>query len=181
MMLTMVVAVAPGARAYGAATWQAAFAGTGALPCRVFPLVCASFTPPLPPTAIASNGFWGWCDFVGVSTGTAGDCEISDYFHISVPSIGVVTVTCEHSIDVTGWTTGTSAFLPPSLAGLGIFINSGTVTNNPSSATCNAVFPPGTISMPQDTGIPAMAGHFNTNQAIFTLPGQFQITVTQVA
>ncbi len=188
MMLAMAVVVAPDARAYSAATWQAAFAGTGALPCQRFPLVCASFNPPLPATAIVSNGFWGWCDFVGVSSGT-GDCEVSDYFHISIPSVGVVSVTCEHSFAVTAWSLGTSLFLPqvPPFLGKGIFLNSGTITDNPASPVCTAMFPPGAFSFSTDTpgsngdtGIPALAGHFNTNQAIFTLPGQFAITVTQV-
>ncbi len=174
MMLAMAVVVAPGARAYSKATWQAAFAGTTAIPCARFPSVCLFFG--IPTTSTISNGFWGWCDFVGVSTGTGGDCEVSNYFHIS----GLVSVTCTTSIDVTGWTTGPSTFFPP--PPLGFFITSATVTNSPSSVVCNGLFPPGAFSAPPalDTGIPAAAIHFNTNQALFTMPGQFQVTVTQV-
>ncbi len=168
MMLALAVVVAPGARAYSKATWQAAFAGTFVFPGALIGV----------PGGAASGGFWGWCDFVGLTAGTAGDCEVSNYMNIAFPSssLGVVTVACLLAINVDGWTTGTFDTFT---------VNSGSVTVSPSSTECIALvtgmgLPVGTITAPLDTHIPVAAGHFNTNQAIFALPGQFQMTVTQV-
>src|SRR6266702_3874847 len=76
------VAATP-ALAYGAANWQVAFSGTG-----------------------PGFGFWGWCDYSGATSfsfhglptsGTAGDCQFSEYFH----QPRVFSGTCEVSMDLT--------------------------------------------------------------------------------
>ncbi len=168
MMVALAVVVAPGARAYGRANWQAAFAGTTVVPGALIGF---------PGVGAVSSGFWGWCDFAGVSSGAAGDCEVSNYFHFSAPSLGLISITCTVSLDITSWNVQQSP-APPAGTGLrDFFIISGTVNVNPQSSVCLAIFATPPVG---DTFIPAAPIHFNTNQAMFTLPGQFQVTVTQV-
>jgi len=160
------LSLAPVAAAYGNTdNWQIAFSGTFITPGG------------------GNGGFWGWCALAGVSSGTDGDCQVSNYGH--APGGG--SFTCEVSIDITGWSTGVSSQLPPFLPGL--FINSGHATAHPgpASATCLAIsFPPGTVDVntgkiiaPFDTAIPLAPGHYNMN---FNVPGTFiqslQIQVT---
>ncbi len=149
MMLALAVVVAPGARAYGKENWQIGFAGTGVAPTTGF-----------------GFGFWGWCTFGGgVSSGTTGDCEFSQYVHF--PSGGGVT--CQVSIEVTGWTNG------------GTFVISGTARVVPASATtvCLSIFPGSASFSGLDTGIPGVPGQFNFG-TFDGLKGEFVIQVTQL-
>lgn len=136
-------------RAAGAANWQVAFAGTG-----VFP-------------GSGGFGFWGWCDFAGgVTSGNAGDCDFSQYFH----GTGGGGVTCQEDFNITSWDASGGTFV----------VDAATVTVHPSSVTgpCLSFFP-GPGGFPVDFGFPAAAGHYNLG-GIGGVRGQFQITVTQV-
>lgn len=161
----MALSLVPAARAYGNTdNWQLGFAGTFIVPGG------------------GNGGFWGWCALSGISSGTDGDCQVSNYGHTP----GGASFTCEVSVDITGWTTGVSASLPPFLPGL--FINSGHITAHGSNPTlCLALsFPPGTVDLGTgniissfDTGLPVAPGHYNLNAVT---PGAFiqslQIQVT---
>src|SRR3989442_9893430 len=84
LLLAAMLAVfaAPPAGAYGKENWQIGFAGTATAPSTGF-----------------GFGFWGWCAFGGgVSSGTTGDCQFSQYFHTPAGRL-----TCEVSLDVTSW------------------------------------------------------------------------------
>jgi hypothetical protein len=134
------------ALAYGSNdNWQIGFSGTA-----------------VAPGTGQGFGFWGWCAFSGVTSGTDGDCQMSQYFHS--PSFRV---TCEVSLDITSWDGSGGTFV----------INAATVTVHPSSQTQNC-----STGFPADTGIPAAAGHYNFT-SFFLLPGErgsLQIQVTQI-
>jgi hypothetical protein len=159
-------ALIPAAHAYGKANWQVGFSGT----------FLAVPTAGIPGLTVEGGGFWGWCDFVGISSGTSADCQVSNYMHI-VASSGVFAVTCETSYDVTSWNTQLSA-PPPVGTGLSdFFFISGTTTVHPlSNAICQSVF--GTFPV-GDQFIPAVAGHYNMNAHPyqgFLLESQTQVT-----
>ncbi len=145
----------PLASAYGQETWQTGFAGTAVVPSTGF-----------------GFGFWGWCAFKGTTSGSDGDCQISQYIHS--PSFSVK---CEASVSITGWTQA------PGFTGFTDFIiTSDTIVVNPSSATgpCLAAFG---LFLIGDTGIPAIPNHYNFNG--LTAPGgitftELQIQVTQI-
>jgi hypothetical protein len=144
------VAAAP-ALAYGSNdTWQTTFAGT--------------LTSP----GAGGFGFWGWCAFAGVSSGTDGDCQFAEYVH-STSGGGF---TCQESVNISQWdissTTGDFEILKANF------------TVNPSSLTgpCLFLFP-GPNGLPVDSGVPAAPGHYNLN-ALFGRPGELQLQVTEV-
>lgn len=141
-------------RAYGTgASWQLGFSGTGTLFGSGF-------------------GFWGWCTFIGSTSGRIGDCQVSQYLHGSTGN-----VQCETAFDVTGWEAISGALT--SLTGKpDFFVSSGTITVRPASAALAclafltgagfAVGPgtsPGTLAItgPSDLELPAAPGHYNFN------------------
>jgi hypothetical protein len=143
----------PATSAYGKGdNWQIGAAGTGSF-C-VSKGVCGGF------------GFWGWCAFAGIASGTSGNCQFSQYLHKGTP-LGVIQ--CETSFDVTNWNVSatTNDFV----------INSGTVTFKPASSTGGCITllagagifitqtgrNTGEFSAPSDLGIPAVAGHYDLN------------------
>jgi hypothetical protein len=131
------------------ANWQLGFAGTAVVP------------------GSGSFGFWGWCAFAGVSSGT-GDCQVSQYFHVA----GGNGFTCEESIDISSFDASGGTFV----------IEAATVTVRPSRLTnqCLAFFP-GPAGFPVDTQFPAAAGHYNFgSQALGAAIGEFQLQVTQL-
>jgi hypothetical protein len=140
--------------AYGSGeNWQLGFAGTGSLAGTPF-------------------GFWGWCTFVGQTSGTSGDCQVSQYLHIG----GAGNIQCETHFEVTGWTAESGA-LTPLTNEPDFFVNSGVITVNPASSTgaCAAflqgagfdvsITGPGTLTImgPSDTEFPAAPGHYSFN------------------
>lgn len=138
-----------GAYGGGPANWQIGFAGTG-----------------VAPTTGIGFGFWGWCQFSGgVTAGTDGDCQVTQYFHL--PS--GAGVTCQQSIDVKQWT------------GIGTFVISGTAQTHPSSAATTCLLAGGAppVFAGFNTMLPAFPGHYNLN-GVFGTPGELQIQVTQV-
>lgn len=117
--------------AYGQATWQTTFAGTGTVP------------------GSGGFGFWGWCDFGGgVTSGSSGDCQFAQYFH----GTGGAGITCHVSMDFSWFVgsngdffgTGTATANPSSLSG-----------------PCLGTFPGGPSYTAVDIGIPAAPGHYN--------------------
>jgi hypothetical protein len=131
------------------ANWQIGFAGTGTAPSTGLGL-----------------GFWGWCAFAGVSSGT-GDCQFAQYFHGPSGS----GFTCQESLDVSSFDASGGTFV----------IDAATVTVKPSSLTnlCLSFFP-GLAGFPVDSGIPAAAGHYNLGGLGPGMVGEFQIQVTQL-
>jgi hypothetical protein len=153
-------ALLPTVSAYGKANWQIGFAGT--------------FVSP----TFGNTGFWGWCAFVGESSGTDGDCQVSQYFH--VPPQGF-SLTCETDVQVTSWDMQPTSGQPPGFPPDDFFITGATITVNPSSPACIAAV--GSLpSLPFDTGFPAAAGHYNYNALLhlFGQTGELQVTVTHV-
>ena len=163
----------PSLYAYGpGASWQIGTAGTGTLFGSGF-------------------GFWGWCTFVGDTSGTAGDCQFSQYLHMSNGN-----VQCETHFDITGWDTGPGTMTP--LTGQpDFFVTSGTITVHPAPATpaClaflmgagfNVVQTSSStgefVAPPTDLGTPAGAGHYSFNgQTIFPIDyTEFQIQVSKL-
>ena len=165
LLAFMALSVAPTTHAYGQENWQVGLAGTGVLPGSSF-----------------GFGFWGWCAFAGVSSGTgpgAGDCVVSNYVHSSS-----FRLTCTLKLDITGWVA------EPGLFPLDFVLLSGTISSSPASdfVPCLTVagIPPsavdpttGAILAPLDPGIPAIPGHYNLG-TFGTLKGEFQIQVTQI-
>lgn len=144
-----IFAAAP-AMAYGSNdNWQLGFSGTG-----------------VTPGTGQGFGFWGWCAFSGITSGTDGDCQFSQYVHTS----GGGGFTCQESWDITSWDASGGTFV----------INAASITVHPSSLTgpCLALFP-GLGGLPVDTGFPAKADHYNFG-SIFGAAGEFQIQVTQI-
>ena len=135
------------ASAYGKDNWQIGFSGTATMP-----------------TTGQGFGFWGWCAFKGVASGTDGDCEVAQYLH-GPAGTGF---TCEESIDISAWTAATGTFV----------ILAATATVRPSSLTAECLsFFPGPGGFPADTEIPARPGHYSL-QLVPGLPGSLQIQVT---
>lgn len=146
-----IVAGASPVAAYGAANWQVTFSGT------------ATF-----PHGGGGVGFWGWCDFAGgIKSGNNGDCQVAQYDHS--PSGGGFT--CQESLNITSWD-----------ASSGTFVITGTAAVHPTSLTapCLSFFPGSSPFSGANTPFPAVAGHYNLGNLIPGVPGQFQITVTQI-
>jgi len=158
--------------AYGAGeTWQLGFAGTGSL-------------------FGAGFGFWGWCTFTGQSSGSVGDCQISQYLHMGNGQ----NIQCETHFDITGWTAQTGV-LTIFTGAPDFYANSGTITVNPANATQTCalflsaagfnvvVTAPGTLTIngPSDMALPAAPGHYSLSG--MTLEGvsytELQIQVSQ--
>ena len=146
------------AAAYGGgpANWQLGFAGTATFPSTGF-----------------GFGFWGWCEFNGVSSGT-GDCQVTQYVHL--PAGGGVN--CHQSINVSSWSGSGGTF---------VFL-SGTTTTSPSSAAAACAAPngpgglPASFNTPFDTMFPAAPGHYNLT-SFFSFPGavsELQLQVTRI-
>ena len=160
------------ATAYGAGeTWQLGYAGTGTLSGMGF-------------------GFWGWCTFTGQTSGSVGDCQVSQYLHMGNGQ----NIQCETYFDITGWTAQAGA-LTVFTGAPDFYANSGTITVNPASATQACAFflsaagfdvsvaAPGTLTIngPSDLALPAAPGHYSLNGV--TLEGvsytELQIQVSQ--
>ncbi len=91
MMLSMIVVVAPRARAYGpTALWQIGFSGN-------------CFNPAFCPGG--SSGFWGW---IVLETGAIGDLVVTDY----IPSGSAQVQPTTRQFDITSW--GILPIGPPS-------------------------------------------------------------------
>ncbi|HZW54862.1 MAG TPA: hypothetical protein VFF30_01085 [Nitrososphaerales archaeon] len=153
----LILSAVPKVSAYGSGeNWQIGASGTGTL--------C------IPNGGCGGFGFWGWCAFYGVSSGTVGDCQFSQYLH-SGTVLG--TAQCETSFDVTRWHTAAGVY--PSLTDF--FIDTGSVRVNPASATATCISllqgagfnvvqtgaNIGTFSPTSDTEIPSVPGHYNFN------------------
>lgn len=177
-----VLSFTPLAHAYGPANWQAAFSGT--------------FVNP----GSGNSGFWGWCDFAGgtgspATSGSAADCEVSQYFG---PSHGFQVVV---SIQGTAWDEETCTFRP-CLTTSDFFITAGAVTlagpfavqitsSGPpppgsgctvkgTTATCPIPFLEAVGFYNPDTGVPTVSGHYNLN-SFLNHSGEFQIQVVQLS
>ena len=146
----LVLSRAP-ALAYGKEIWQITFASTA-----------------VTPSTGVGGGFWGWCTFGGgtSTSGTNGDCEFAQYSHLPSGS----GFTCHESLNITSWD-GSG----------GTFVITGTATVNPTSLTdsCVAIFPGSASFTRVNSMIPAVPGHYNLNTLV-TMPGEFQIQVTQI-
>src|SRR3989442_7961546 len=161
MLLAMSVVATP-VRAYGrTALWQIGFSFN-----------CNDKTLCLQPP-FGVGGFWGWVEF---DTGSQGDATLTGCSHLS-SSLGVLTGADHLQVDITGWTTTSHPFGPPTFV-----LTDGTV----SFSGVNTKGAPVTMTLAQiglasDTGFPAMPGHFSA-QSIFgfpALPGMnFEIQVT---
>ncbi len=183
LMLLIVTSIAfvaaPAARAYGSgATWQLGVSGTGMF-----------VTGPFTGSAI---GFWGWCVFVGVSSGSSADCQISQYRHSS----GGDNVQCSTDFNLPAWHAAPG--FNTAITGVPDFwADSGTITIKPAYETeaCAGflagagfhvtVAGPGTLALiptapTSDIGFPAAPGHyaFNgvTDRAIMFTELQYQVT-----
>ncbi len=177
--LSLAVVAAPKARAYGSgATWQLGVSGTGQF-----------VKGPFVGSAI---GFWGWCVFVGISSGSSADCQISQYRHTP----GGAEVNCGTDFNLTAWHAAPGFNTP--LTGVPDFwADSGTITISPAFETdaCAGflvgagfhvtVSGPGTlmlISAPptSDIGFPAAPGHYSfngvTDRAIMFTELQYQVS-----
>ena len=157
------------ALAYGKATWQTALTGTFNFPASGF-----------------SEGFWGWCDFVGtVTSGNDADCQLAEYFH----QPGGTGWTCELSIDGTSWDQSVQNFPFPT------FHMSGSLVVHPFSLTqaeqdaCVGFFETGDPTVSDsartftnvDTFIPAAPGHYDFGVGFIPgAVGEFNFTVKQI-
>jgi hypothetical protein len=111
-------------------------------------------------------GFWGWCDLAGgTNSGNNGDCQFAQYLH--APSGGF---TCQESLNITSWDTSAG------------FVITGTAAVHPTSLTapCLSFFPGSSPFSGVGLGVPAAAGHYNLGNLIPGVPGELQITVTQI-
>ncbi len=162
----------PVAWAYGSGdNWQIGVSGTG--------IEC------IPNVGCGGFGFWGWCTFSGTTSGTNGDCQYSQYLHLDPLS-----TQCETHFDITGWHVAVGRTGMPSF-----FIDSGTVTVDPASATTACIHflqhagfnvaqtgdGAGQFEPSSDTGIPANPGHYDFSGQVrgpitFT---EFQIQVSE--
>jgi hypothetical protein len=159
--VSLSIAAASPALAYGSANWQITFSGTG-----------------------PGFGFWGWCDFAGGTTfssglatsGTTGDCQFAEYVH----EPGVFSGTCEISMDLMAeggapaWQEEASA-----VTGLTDWFLSGTAVTHPASQTgfCQTLTgsPPPTFSN-FDSLLPVAVGHTNASGFFGTTELQIQET-----
>ncbi len=106
------------------------------------------------------GGFWGWVEF---DTGGQGDAELTGCGHLQGGPGGGA----QHfSVDITSWSISPDT---------GNFVVSGTGTN---AGHGGGTFP----IVDMDTGIPAAAGHYNTQMLLgMQAPGvSFQIQVVEL-
>lgn len=179
IVLALAVVATPTVRAYGAgATWQLGVSGTGHF-------VKGPFTG-------SAIGFWGWCVFVGVSSGSSGDCQISQYRHGTDGS----NVQCGTDFNLTAWHAA-PGFNTALTGAPDFWADSGNITISPAYETdaCAGflqgagfhvtVTGPGTlmlISAPptSDIGFPAAPGHYSylgvTDRAIMFTQLMYQVT-----
>jgi len=164
--ISTVILLSTSASAYGAANWQAAFSG--------------NFNSPG-----SSFGFWGWCDFVGVTSGEDADCALSNYFFgARGASTGFLVA---ERIQGSAWdveacspgfclapdtqdffiTDGTVVLSGPNIAQMvkANFVPPGCTVSG-ATATCPIPVLEGLGFYTPDTGIPAAAGHY-----AFSAPG----------
>ncbi len=177
--LATAIVVAPRARAYGTSNWQVAFSGN-------FNNKSAGGN---------NTGFWGWCAFIGVSSGAEADCQFTEYiFNATGANSGALFT---FKIKGTAWDMEPPLVpapfpLPPGFPTKDFFITAGTVTlTGPTIAQIIASGPPppgsectatGSTAMcpipvleavglySPDTGIPAGPGHFSL-KSIFEFLG----------
>ncbi len=158
---SLAIAATTPALAYGQANWQLTFSGTA-----------------------PGYGFWGWCDLAGGTTfgaglatsGTTGDCEFAEYFHLP----GVFSGTCEVSLDLMpeagqpAWQESFSSFT----GGPDWFISGTAVTHPASQTTFCATLPgsPPPTFTDYDSLLPVLVGHANLNGFFGTKELQFQET-----
>ncbi len=148
--------------AYGnLALWQIAISGN----CNNPSLCSATF---------GTGGFWVWAEFDSDNTG---DVTVTDCSHlVGGPTAVQQTAGAQHvNIDITSWK------IAPGTAGPKTFI----VTSEVDTITGRTGGPPVVITIPSesfDTGVPAVAGHYSTNQILgFSAPGvSFQLQVVQL-
>ncbi len=115
------------------------------------------------------GGFWGWAEFDRSADGTQtwGDAEFAGCGH-TVGGGGPGSAGAGHvSIEIESWT------IAPGSAGPQTFFASGEETDSFRGQTETFDF------TDEDTGIPAVPGHYNTNELLgFSAPGiAFQIQV----
>ena len=151
---TVFALAASPAQAYGPATWQVTFNGTGVQP------------------GFGGFGFWGWCDFAGgLTAGGNADCQFAQYFHS--PSGGL---TCEDSLDITSWTIGQDGdFLVTGRATIH-------PANKTEACLSPGFFPNSLTYSNADTQIPALlpsGGHLSLGAALGGV-GEFNITETVI-
>jgi hypothetical protein len=148
--------------AYGnTALWQIAISGN----CDN-PSLCAG--------TFGTGGFWVWAEF---DSGNTGNVTVTDCSHVvGGPTALQQTGGAQHvNINITGWT------IAPGSAGSQTFI----ITSEVDTITGRTGGPPVVITIPSesfDTRIPAVAGHYSTNQILgFSAPGvSFQLQVVQL-
>ncbi len=176
------LSLVPIVQAYGPSNWQMTASGN----CNNKTL-CLAIDPITGAVVPSVGGFWGWCAFTGVNSGTEADCQFSNYNRSPDPLFQFATVhTATHA---TTWDVEPSAFSP---TGFDFFITSGTVSFSgptvvgdlkangpiPISAILAAgcTIPGDTVSCPisgaeglgiysPDTGFPNLPGHFQFNPA----------------
>ncbi len=106
-----------------------------------------------------TGGFWGWVEFDRSADGTQtwGDAELAFCFH----TVGGGGAGAEHeSIEIESWT------IAPGSAGPQTFYASGERTDSFRGTTTTEDF------TNEDTGIPAVAGHYSTDEILgFKAPG----------
>ena len=117
------------------------------------------------------GGFWGWVEF---DSGGQGDATLTGCGHL-VASGGPGAGADHFNVEITGWT------IEPGTAGpLTFFITDGTMTFTGNTGGRPVTVP---ILSPIDTGIRAVAGHYNTAQILGFNPPPgvaFQIQVVQL-
>jgi len=172
VVCVVVAASAMPAFGYGKATWQATLNGT--------------FVNPGTGT---SEGFWGWCDFVGsnsVSSGDDADCQLAEYLHLP----GGAGWTCQLAISGTSWDQSVQNFPFPTFHMSGSLVVHGHLTPTQQD-DCVGFFVSGDPTFAYsartftnvDTFIPAAAGHYDFKDFVpffgFSV-GEFSFTVTQI-
>ncbi len=179
IVLSIALVTTPGARAYGSgSTWQLGVSGTGQF-----------VKGPFNGSAI---GFWGWCVFVGRSSGTSADCQISQYLH----GTDGTNVQCGTDFNLTAWHAA-PGFNTPMTGAPDFWADSGSITISPAYETdaCAGflrgagfhvtVTGPGSLALisappTSDIGFPAAAGHYSfngvTDRAILFTQLQYQVT-----
>lgn len=124
------------------------------------------------------GGFWGWIEFDADGTGDAEAAGCSHMF-ASGPALGADHV----SLNITGWTTG-PALLPFDVPGVttDFYLLSGTATMTYRGTTIT--IPIEGSPLAGDSGIPAAAGHYSSQQLFGSaaVPGvNFTFQVSQLA
>ncbi len=179
IVLSIALVTAPAARAYGSGgTWQLGVSGTGQF-------IKGPFTG-------SAIGFWGWCVFAGVSSGSSADCQISQYRH----SPDNDNVQCSTDFNLTAWHAA-PGFNTAITGAPDFWADAGTVAISPAYETdaCAGflagagfhvtVTGPGTLTLiptppTSDIGFPAAPGHYSlngvTDRAIMFTQLQYQVT-----